>query len=150
MKTQPQEIENQIDHLKEVLKENGIKLTHQRVEIFREIAQTKDHPNAEIVFQRIRKKLPMISLDTVYRTLWLLKDLGLIGTIGYSRESTRFDANLDRHHHFVCVKCGMTRDFYSDKLNNLKLPESINDFGTVQTAYVEVKGTCKECGEKIN
>lgn len=150
MKTQSKEIDKQIDHLKEVLKENGVKLTHQRVEVFREIAQTKDHPDAERVFQRLRKKLPMISLDTVYRTLWLLKDLGLIATIGYSRESTRFDANLDRHHHFVCVKCGMTRDFYSDKLYNLRLPDSVNDFGTVQTAHIEVKGICKECESKSN
>lgn len=148
MKTQTKEIETQVDHLKKVLKENGIKLTHQRVEVFREIAETKDHPNAEKVYQRLRQKLPMISLDTVYRTLWLLKDLGLIGTIGYSRESTRFDANLDRHHHFVCTKCGLTRDFYSDKLNNLNLANAIKDYGTVQTSHIEVRGICKECESK--
>ena len=63
------------------------------------------------VFEGVRERMPTVSLDTVYRTLWWLKDLGLITTLGSSRERTRFDANLSRHHHFVCVQCGLTRDF---------------------------------------
>jgi Fur family peroxide stress response transcriptional regulator len=93
------------------------------MEIFREVAQTDDHPDAEKVYQSVRKRMPTVSSDTVYRILWWLKELGLITTLGPPRERTRFDANLSCHHHFVCVRCGLTRDFYSDKFNKLRLPE---------------------------
>lgn len=148
MKIKKQQVEQRMAHFKKVCRDERIKLTHQRLEIFQEIALTDDHPDAEQVFQRVRKRMPTISLDTVYRTLWLLKDLGLIITLGTSRERTRFDANLSRHHHFVCTRCGFTRDFYSVDLNNLRLPESVCMFGNVEATLVEVKGICQKCTKK--
>lgn len=148
MKINMQQVEQRMVHFKKVCRDKGVKLTHQRLEIFQEVAQTGDHPDAEQVFQRVRKRMPTISLDTVYRTLWLLNDLGLVITLGTSRERTRFDANLSRHHHFVCTRCGFTRDFYSDDLNNLKLPGSVGTLGSVEATLVEVKGVCRECIEK--
>lgn len=145
MKTSKQEIERRMSRFNEVCRNSGVKLTHQRLEIFREVAQTGDHPEAESVYKGVRERMPTISLDTVYRTLWLLRDLGLINTLGPPRERTRFDANLSRHHHFVCIRCGLTRDFYNDELDKLKLPESVKDFGYVETTKVEVKGICRKC-----
>jgi Fur family peroxide stress response transcriptional regulator len=92
--------------------------------------------------------MPTVSLDTVYRTLWWLKDLGLITALGPPRERARFDANLTRHHHFVCVKCGLTRDFYSDELDQLKIAEAVQAIGYAETAQVEVKGVCIECAAR--
>jgi len=109
------------------------------------VAQTSDHPDAESVFTRVRKKMPTVSLDTVYRTLWMLKDLNLITTLGASRERVRFDANLNPHHHFFCVRCGLTEDFYSEKLNGLSLPKSFRALGRVKTTHVEVRGICNSC-----
>jgi Fur family peroxide stress response transcriptional regulator len=129
----------------EVCRNSGAKLTHQRMEIFREVAQTGDHPDAEKIFQGVRKRMPTVSMDTVYRTLWWLKDLGLITIIGPPRERARFDANLSRHHHFVCTQCGLTRDFFSDELDNLKLPDSVLSIGRVEKTQVEVKGLCLKC-----
>ena len=62
-----------------------MKLTHQRMEIFREVARTADHPDAQTVYERVRKRVPAVSLDTVYRNLWLLSDLGLLSTLGPPR-----------------------------------------------------------------
>ena len=93
MKIKKKEVEQRMKHFETVCRGEGIKLTHQRLEIFREVAQTGDHPDADLVFQRVRKRIPTVSLDTVYRTLWILSDLGLVVTLGSSRESTRFDAN---------------------------------------------------------
>jgi len=132
----------------EVCRESGAKLTHQRMEIFREVAQTDEHPDADRVFQGVRKRIPMVSMDTVYRTLWWLKDLGLLTTLGPPRERARFDANLSHHHHFVCVHCGLTLDFYSDELDKLTLPDSIQSVGYVKTTQVEVQGVCLECASK--
>jgi Fur family peroxide stress response transcriptional regulator len=131
----------------QVCRRAAVKLTHQRTEIFREVAQTGDHPDVETVYRGVRKRIPMISLDTVYRALWLLNDLGLIGTLGPSRGRTRFDANLDRHHHFVCERCGLTRDFCSDAFDELKLPQSIRAIGRIETTHVEARGLCRECAK---
>ncbi|MCZ7585259.1 MAG: transcriptional repressor [Deltaproteobacteria bacterium] len=142
------EIERRVTRFKQACREAGIKLTHQRLEIFREMAQTQDHPDAESVYTRVRKRVPTVSMDTVYRTLWMLNDLGLVTTLGQAHERTRFDANLKRHHHFVCVRCGLTRDFYSDVLDALNVEESTKDVGRVESTVVEVRGVCHDCEKK--
>ena len=150
MKTTKQDIEQRMARFNEACRKSGAKLTHQRIEIFREVAQSTDHPDVEKVYNGVRKRMPTVSLDTVYRTLGWLKELGLIKTLGPPRERTRFDANLSHHHHFVCVQCGLTRDFYSDKFDKLTLPESIQSIGYVETTQVEVKGICLKCAAKRN
>jgi len=148
MKVTKQDIEQRMACFNEACRKSGAKLTHQRMEIFREVAQSTDHPDVEKVYQGVRKRIPTVSLDTVYRTLGWLKELGLITTLGPPRERTRFDANLSHHHHFVCVQCGLTRDFYSDKFDKLTLPESVQSIGYVETTQVEVKGVCLKCAAK--
>ena len=148
MKTDKHEVERRIMGFKQVCRSEGVKLTHQRMEIFHQIAQTSDHPDAETVYRGVRKRIPTMSLDTVYRTLWLLSDLGLITTLGPPRERTRFDANLRRHHHFVCRRCGLTRDFYGDAFDELRLPKSVRTIGSVETTHVEARGVCGKCAKK--
>ncbi|MEJ2719635.1 MAG: Fur family transcriptional regulator [bacterium] len=143
------EVEQRMARFEQTCRTAGIRLTHQRLEIFREVAQAGDHPAAETVYNRVRERMPTVSLDTVYRTLWLLNDHGLINALGPSRERTRFDANLTSHHHFVCVRCGSTRDFYSKELDDLKLPSSARALGRIETTLVEVRGVCRECSGKM-
>lgn len=133
------------EHLSRAARESGVKLTHQRLEIFRELAKSVDHPDAETVFRAVRKRMPTVSLDTVYRTLWMLRDLGLVTTLGPNRDAVRFDVNLDRHHHYVCVKCGRVRDFESEELNAIAVPALVSGFGTIVDAQVEVRGLCSKC-----
>jgi Fur family peroxide stress response transcriptional regulator len=123
----------------------GMKLTHQRLEIFREVASSVEHPDAETVFRAVRARMPTVSLDTVYRTLWMLNDLGVVTTLGPRRESVRFDANLDRHHHYVCVRCGLTLDFKSPALDALRIPAAVKRFGSIVSSRVEVRGVCERC-----
>jgi Fur family peroxide stress response transcriptional regulator len=139
MKVAKRDVERRMARFNETCRKSGAKLTHQRMEIFREVAQTGDHPDADKVYQGVRERMPTVSLDTVYRTLWWLKELGLITTLGPTRERTRFDANLERHHHFVCVQCGTTRDFYSDQLDKLTLPESVQTIGHVEKLTISKK-----------
>ena len=148
MKIKQEELEQRLKHFETVCRGAGIKLTHQRLEIFREVAQTGDHPDADQVFQRVRKRISTVSLDTVYRTLWMLNDLGLVTTLGSSRERTRFDANLNSHHHFVCGLCGYTRDFYSTELDKITLPDSVDSLGEIEATHVEVRGICQNCVQK--
>lgn len=145
MKIPTDVVQKRMARFKEVCRKEGTKLTHQRMEVFREVAQTGDHPDAETVYRGVRNRMPTISMDTVYRTLWWLKDLGLITVLGPPRERARFDANLDRHHHFVCTRCGLTRDFSSDAFDRLALPDAVRAIGHVEKTQVEVKGLCLEC-----
>lgn len=135
-------------HFERTCREAGIRLTPQRLEIFREVARTGDHPDAETVFVRVREHLPSVSLDTVYRTLWLLNEHGLITTLGPSRARTRFDANLERHHHFICIRCGLTRDFHCDLMDGLEPPSAARSFGRVETMMIEARGVCRACTAK--
>jgi Fur family peroxide stress response transcriptional regulator len=125
----------------------GVKLTHQRLEIFREVAASLEHPDAETVYRGVRERMPTVSLDTVYRTLWLLSDLGLVTTLGPRGASVRFDANLKHHHHYACVRCGLTRDFDSPELSALRIPDAATAFGSVVSTRVEVRGLCAACAK---
>jgi Fur family transcriptional regulator, peroxide stress response regulator len=139
------DIEQRMARFKAACRKSGAKMTHQRMEIFREVAKSGGHPDAEKVFAGIRKRMPTISMDTVYRTLWWLKDLELIVVLGPSRERVRFDANLSRHHHFVCTRCGLTQDFYSEDFDRLQLPSSMLSIGHAEKTQVELKGICHKC-----
>ena len=148
MKVSARELNQRMDRFQEDLRWSGVKLTHQRTEIFRELAKSGDHPDADAIWRGVRKRVPTLSLDTVYRTLWLLLRLGLITSLGPSREGAKFDANMQPHHHFVCSVCGMTRDFYSEAFDNLEAPQSARFLGEVETTHVEVRGVCGRCAGK--
>lgn len=142
------EIQNRLDTFMRACRNAGAKITAQRLEVFREIASSEEHPHAELIYKSVRERLPTISLDTVYRALWWLNELGLVATLGPNRDRTRFDANLTRHHHFVCTKCGLTRDFHSEALDRLELPEDVVAIGAIEHTQVEVKGICHACSAK--
>jgi Fur family peroxide stress response transcriptional regulator len=139
------EVGRRVERFKEAARKAGVKLTHQRLEIFRAVAASEDHPSAEAVLKALRPRMPTLSLDTVYRTLWLLHDLGLVSTLGPRRESVRFDANLIHHHHYVCVRCGLARDFESAEFDALRIPASVAEFGSIEATHVEVRGVCSRC-----
>jgi len=138
-------VERRVDRLKSASRSAGVKLTHQRLEIFREVASSLEHPDAEAVFRAVRRRVPTLSIDTVYRTLWMLNDLGLVTTLGPRRERVRFDANLDHHHHYVCTSCGLARDFVSADLDALGIPDAVRALGRVLVTQVEVRGVCIRC-----
>ncbi len=147
MKSEKTKAQRRLDQFKVAARQAGIKLTHQRLEIFREVAASLEHPDADTVFRAVQARMPTVSLDTVYRTLWMLNDLGLITTLGPRRESVRFDANLEHHHHYICVRCGLVRDFESTEFNVLRIPKAVKKFGNIVATHVEVRGICDSCAK---
>ena len=121
MKIETKKLERRMRGFSEVCRSFGVKATHQRTEIYRELAQTKEHPDAETIYARVRKRIPAMSLDTVYRTLRLLEEKKIISRVGSLGERTRFDANTDRHHHFICKRCGYIGDFYNARIQRWKM-----------------------------
>jgi Fur family peroxide stress response transcriptional regulator len=149
MRVPAMEVKKRLERFRGAAREAGLKLTHQRMEIFREVASTEDHPDAETVFHGVRERIPTVSLDTVYRTLWLLEDLGLVATLGPRRERARFDANFASHHHFICERCGLVRDFEHEEYDTLDVPPAVKRLGPVSRVSVEVRGVCRECAGRL-
>jgi Fur family transcriptional regulator, peroxide stress response regulator len=148
MKVDRAETERRVARFMAAARKAGVKLTHQRLEIFREVASSLEHPDAETVYRAVHARMPTVSLDTVYRTLWTLSDLGLVSTLGLRHESVRFDGNPEKHHHYVCVRCGLTRDFESAELHALRLPGTVKVLGSVVSTHIEVRGVCASCAGK--
>ena len=139
------EMSQRLVQFREALRRAGLKLTPQRMEVFREVAATAGHPDAETVYRGVRRRLPAVSLDTVYRTLWLLLDLGLIATLGSVHGGMRFDGNASPHHHFICTGCGAALDFTERRFDQLPVPEAVRAMGQVASAHVEFHGLCARC-----
>ena len=148
MKIEAKEVERRTKVFSGICRRYGVKATHQRSEIYRELAGTNEHPDAETIYAQVRKRIPAISLDTVYRTLRLLEKKGLISRVGSFGEKTRFDANTDRHHHFVCTRCGFIGDIYKEEWDDFRTPIDIGAMGTVNSVNVELRGICKKCQRK--
>jgi Fur family peroxide stress response transcriptional regulator len=139
-------------HLKERLKalearcrREGLKLTHQRIEIFRELASTDDHPSAEVIYKRVQARIPTISLDTVYRTLLTLERYGLISRVQAFDDHARFDAELSPHQHIACTQCRRVDDFHWQAFEDMNPPSTIRHWGNVESKAVILKGLCKDC-----
>ena len=148
IKFKAKEVERRVKGFSEVCRRDGVKATHQRTEIYRELAGTDEHPDAETVYARVRKRIPAISLDTVYRTLRLLEKKGIVLRVGSLGERTRFDANTARHYHFVCTKCGFIGDIDDEGWNEFQAPSDAMAMGTVDSVHVELRGLCKACQRK--
>ena len=123
----------------------GLKVTHQRLEIYRELLQSRDHPTAEAIHRRLKIKLPTISLDTVYRTLATLAEQGLISRVETIESLARFEVMVVPHHHLICRRCGHIADFCWTSIDTAPLPDSVGDWGRVEHKNVVVYGTCKDC-----
>ncbi|OGV67498.1 MAG: hypothetical protein A3K19_08755 [Lentisphaerae bacterium RIFOXYB12_FULL_65_16] len=139
------DIDERLDAFVAACRQHGVKATHQRREIYRELARTVEHPDVQTVYRRVRRRVPSVSLDTVYRTLRLLDDKGIVCRVACQDACARFDAATERHPHFSCVKCGALLDVCSDELNALPVPASATALGTVTSVHVVFQGVCVAC-----
>ncbi len=131
--------------MEELFRRHGLKVTPQRVAMFAALDGNDGHPDVETVYQNVLLRVPSISRDTVYRTLATFEDKGLIRRAEILSGPSRFDANTEPHHHFVCTACGQIKDFNSEALDRLTLPASVKKLGSVDFAQVQACGICKDC-----
>ncbi|MBN2483161.1 MAG: transcriptional repressor [Candidatus Omnitrophica bacterium] len=125
--------------------ENDLKITPQRTAIYQELISALDHPSADVIYKRVRKKFPNISLDTVNRTVLSFAELGIVRVVeGYGKPK-RFDPNTENHHHFQCVKCHKIIDFHNKEYDQLEIPKHIGNKLKVLNKKVVLEGFCAEC-----
>jgi len=85
-------------------RQTGLRITPQRLAVYQELVKSREHPSADMLYRKVRKILPNISLDTVNRTLLTLAEIGAAFIVEGSGDVKRFDGRLDNHQHFMCVK----------------------------------------------
>ncbi len=122
-----------------------LRLTPQRLEVFKELAKAKDHPNAEALHQRLVKRMPTLSLDTVYRTLGTFADLGVVNKVDTAESQARYEVPHLRHHHMICRKCKSIIDFEWPLIDEASLPENVQEWGRVDRKNIVVYGICQDC-----
>ena len=133
-----------IEKLRQLFDKAGLRLTHQRIMIYNAIMEATDHPSAEVLYERLKKDIPTISLDTVYRTLATFENLGLIRKVQVF-DFIRFEPDLSTHHHFICKRCKKIIDFNWPEFDKMPLPEDLKTLGEIIGQQVEVRGICKKC-----
>lgn len=127
----------------------GMKLTQQRLEIFRELATASDHPSAEALYKRLRKRLPTLSLDTLYRTLSTIENHGLITRVQTAESQARFEAETRQHHHFICDQCHAIVDFLWPQFDETSLPDAVVALGAITSRKVTIHGLCPQCRTRL-
>ena len=128
-----------------MLKENSIKTTLQRLEILRYLDDHRTHPTADQIYSDLKEKNPSLSKTTVYNSLKIFKEHGIIQTLTISSSELRYDFKCTMHHHFLCKKCGKIIDI------DISCPhiEKIRKEGyQIDEAHGYFKGICKECLKK--
>jgi Fe2+ or Zn2+ uptake regulation protein len=135
-----------IEALKQALKDKGVSLSHQRLMVLAYLRDHTTHPTADEVYTALKPELSTLSKTTVYNTLRVLADSGLVKTLTIQGHETRFDLKDVDHGHFKCLACGEIYDVPMD-LGAL-VPGSLEGWDVRETD-VHFKGVCPECANKI-
>lgn len=128
-------------------KERNLKLTPQRMVIFRILSEANQHITVDEVYRRAKEEYPMLSLATVYRNMEQLVESDLLKHLDLGGASMRYDTNLEEHHHFVCTKCCKIFDVYLQDINyKMDAGRSHLEKAKINSLDLHLKGICGECG----
>ncbi|MCF6147826.1 MAG: transcriptional repressor [Candidatus Kuenenia sp.] len=137
-----------VEKLTDTLKNNGLKITPQRLMIFKVLENNTTHPSAEEIYKKVKKVYPSVSFTTIYKTLETLRDLGEIKELTIDKDRKHYDPDISTHHHFICSDCRQIHDIHEDFTANIKLDDSlIKDF-SISGFQISFFGVCNKCGHK--
>ncbi len=123
------------------------KMTKQRKVIVEELNKLKSHPTATVLYELVRKRLPRISLGTIYRNLDLLAEAGIIQKLETAGTQKRFDGNAENHYHVRCVQCGQVDDLPFSLLEDIDdALRGLSDY-KILSHRLEFQGICLSCQE---
>ena len=110
-----------MENLEEKCVEAGLKMTGQRRVILKVLGESNDHPSVETVYERAKAEDSSISIATVYRTLNLLDELNLVQRHDFNEPHSRFEVNMEHHHHLVDLETGEVIEFQNEEIERLKV-----------------------------
>ncbi|MGC8657637.1 MAG: Fur family transcriptional regulator [Desulfomonilaceae bacterium] len=122
--------------------------TKQRQIIIEELRSVTSHPTADQLYEMVRKRLPKISLSTVYRNLESLSEQGLILKMDVAGTQKRFDATVENHYHIRCNRCGRVDDVHMETIPEIEEIAKIRSNYKLVTHAVEFTGICPDCYAK--
>ncbi|NNG47128.1 MAG: transcriptional repressor [Deltaproteobacteria bacterium] len=131
-----------------ILREQGARVTPQRVAILKAVESSGSHPDADSVYRNVSREYPHISRDTVYRTLSMMEEKRIIGSVLSFGNAKRYDPNTARHHHLICIRCRTIFDFDAEKFDRLEPPVSMIERFKVFRTTVHVEGECHDCQDR--
>lgn len=131
-----------------MLKDRKFRITRQRQLILEEIKKTDSHPTADQLYQRVRRRLPRISLGTIYRNLEILSEKGLIQKLELGGTQRRYDSEARNHYHIRCIYCDEVKDMPIKPLTDFdKIFSNISDY-QILGHRLEFLGICPRCNKK--
>jgi Fur family transcriptional regulator, peroxide stress response regulator len=133
-----------VDHMIARCRDAGMNVTPQRIAVYRALLESEEHPTPEMLFNAVSPAMPSLSLATIYKSLEALQSLGLVREVPVVRDSRRYDANLDAHHHLVCERCGSVTDYYDDDIVPALPRRKIRGF-SARSVTVNITGVCAAC-----
>lgn len=127
---------------------SGYRATPQRIAISRYILSNNEHPTAQKTYLEVRKTHPTVSLSTVYNTIKILKETGLVLELNLPQGETRFDPFIEPHAHLLCQQCGGISDWVDPMMPELIAKASAEANFVVTESVFELKGVCEGCRKK--
>jgi Fur family peroxide stress response transcriptional regulator len=139
------DVEHKMQWFRNRCVEAGLPCTHQRQVLYRALLEAEDHPSPEMLYERVKRDIPSVSLGTVYRNIKTFLDNGLIGEVSLHHGSLRLEANNAPHHHLVCRSCRTMFDLPAEQVEDIRLRESLPNGFRLERFVVEAHGLCATC-----
>jgi Fe2+ or Zn2+ uptake regulation protein len=131
------------------LLQSRYRLTKQRAAVLRALGDGK-HLSAETILERVRAEMPAVSLGTIYRTLDILREIGLVQIFSFAGSAARYEAALEKHHHVLCSNCKELINVRADGLTELA-HEIANREGYADIDFsLTIVGRCSDCAARLN
>ncbi len=142
---------NRFETIIRKLRDNGHKITPQRLAIVDILAKSEGHPSVEHIYVQIKKDFPTMSLATVYKNVLLIKSLGEVLELGFPDGSNRYDGNKPTPHpHVICIKCKKIVDPDLDSLDELNKEVELETRFKILNHRLDFFGICSNCvAEKV-
>jgi Fur family peroxide stress response transcriptional regulator len=130
-------------------REHGLAATHQRRVIYETVLSLEGHPSPELIYDAVRKKIPSISLATVYKNVRTFLESGMLREVSMHHGSIRVEPNESEHYHLVCTHCRRIQDLASGsvQMQAFTKKRSLKGFHVTRIA-VDVLGICANCAAK--
>jgi Fur family peroxide stress response transcriptional regulator len=135
-----------LDDFRRRCKEQGLAFTFQRQVIYEAVVDSREHPTPELIYERVRERIPSISLGTIYKNVKTFVETGVLREVTLHHGTLRLESNMTAHHHVVCSACKAIFDIEESAVSPVQLPESELPAGfSIQQCRIEFVGLCKSC-----
>lgn len=134
-----------MENITSIFREKKLKLTPQRLAVYKYLMSTDEHPSAEIIYKSLQVEYPTMSLATVYKALKTLVEVGLVQEINVGEGNFRYDARQGEHAHIQCINCSRVSDLNGISFASLnETAEESSDY-KILSKRIFFYGLCKNC-----